>query len=164
MSGRLDADRGEPRRYRRDRIIPVVLVLGPFMAYAGGAVATARQIARRDALQGNQATAELGARLIDAQCMTALAVLRSLAEQPPVAAAMQYCQPAQQKGPRTRLMTERAVLVQHLDAGLQGYIFNLSTKTLPNMGATGTWVVGVTVGGVTVPPTPSPSPVQFDVK
>src|SRR5262249_3996165 len=78
-----EQDQDEARRHQRDRFLflaLVLLILGPSLLYVWGAGRTAREIARRGALEQNFATAQLGARLIDAQCTTALAVLRSLAE------------------------------------------------------------------------------------
>jgi signal transduction histidine kinase len=73
----------EHRRHQRDRLLIlglVLLILGPFLPYAWIAVGAAREIARHDALEGNLATAQLGARLIDEQCDVALTVLNTLAQ------------------------------------------------------------------------------------
>lgn len=61
-------------------LVLLILVLSVF--YARAALMTAREIARRDARARNLATAQLGARLIDAQCAAALAVVESLARYP----------------------------------------------------------------------------------
>src|SRR5216683_2388741 len=87
----------EPRHLRRDRVLLValiLLILALFLIYVGITVAGAWAIARRQALARNQATAQLGAQLIDAQFSTALIVLRSLAARPLLLAALRQQPPA----------------------------------------------------------------------
>jgi signal transduction histidine kinase len=76
-------------RYRAAALALILLILTPSVLHTWGAVQAARQIARRDALGDNLASAQLGARLIDAQCSTVLAVLRSLAGRPSLVLALQ---------------------------------------------------------------------------
>jgi signal transduction histidine kinase len=91
----------------------VLLVLLPSLLYLSGTLRTAGQIARQDALMGNLATAQMGARLIDAQCGTAMAVVRALARQRPLAAALQRC-PPEDGGRAGRPSAERAVVDRYL--------------------------------------------------
>src|SRR5260370_28467207 len=86
----------DPGHRRRDRVLFVVLILlilSLFLVYVGVTVAAAWTIARRQALARNQATAQLGAQLIDAQFTTALTVLRSLAARPLLLAALRHQPP-----------------------------------------------------------------------
>ena len=54
---------------RSRRLVPllILLIVAPFLVYAWVAIDAARDIARREALTRNLATAQLGARLVGAQ-------------------------------------------------------------------------------------------------
>jgi signal transduction histidine kinase len=113
----------EISHYRRDRIIVlslVLLILGPFVLYALGAARAAREIARRDALEGNLATAQLGAQLIDAQCRTALAVLHSLVERRTLVTALQQYQSQEPgRGPGVNGPINPPAIVRHLQDAVE---------------------------------------------
>src|SRR4051812_20959110 len=94
---------GSDRQYRAAVTALILLILTPPLLHTWGAVQTARQIARRDALEENRANAQLGARLIDAQCSTALAVLRSLAERRGLVTALRQGNPNRAAPARGRL-------------------------------------------------------------
>jgi signal transduction histidine kinase len=63
------------------RLVPllILLIVAPFLVYAWVAIDAARDIARREALTRNFATAQLGARLVGAQNSDAVDYLRSVA-------------------------------------------------------------------------------------
>jgi signal transduction histidine kinase len=76
---------------RRDRALVVALVLvilSASLGYTATVVAGARALRTRNALERNQATARLCARLLDEQCASALAVLRTIARQPVIEARL----------------------------------------------------------------------------
>jgi signal transduction histidine kinase len=78
-----------PRWWERGLVVALVfLVLGPFVLYAWVASGTAREIRRRDALERNQAAAELASRLVDARFAAVLDTLHSLARDPVLAAGL----------------------------------------------------------------------------
>src|SRR5947208_4578501 len=66
---------------RSRRLVPllILLIVAPFLVYAAVAIDAARDIARREALTRNLATAQLGARLVGAQNGDAVDYLRSVA-------------------------------------------------------------------------------------
>src|SRR5437764_6834191 len=73
--------RGTAVEMRSRRLVPllILLIVAPFLAYAWVAIDAARDIARREALTRNFATAQLGARLVGAQNGDAVDYLRSVA-------------------------------------------------------------------------------------
>jgi signal transduction histidine kinase len=79
---RLAADAARQQRDRLLVLALVLLILALSLIYARVAAKAAAEIAIRNARARNQATAQLGARLIEAQCEAALAVLKSLARHP----------------------------------------------------------------------------------
>ena len=66
---------------RSRRLVPllILLIVAPFLVYAWAAIDAARDIARREALTRNLATAQLGARLVGEQNGDAVDYLRSVA-------------------------------------------------------------------------------------
>lgn len=82
---------GEKVRFRRDRFAVtglVGLIVVCLLAYVATAAGTARELRKRNALERNENTARLCARLLDEQCDSALSVLKALAQQPLLAARL----------------------------------------------------------------------------
>jgi signal transduction histidine kinase len=92
----------------------VLLILGLFLLYAVVAIRTTEAIERRQTLERNQATALLGARLIDAQLNTTLSVLRALARRRGLAAALRQDASAPRGGSRRAAAAHLAAIAAHL--------------------------------------------------
>jgi signal transduction histidine kinase len=89
---RLASNKGAKERIlRRNRLFTlaiVILLLAPWAAYLWTVVLATRGTRIQYALNRNQATARLSARLLDEQCAAAISVLRMLAGRYPTAASL----------------------------------------------------------------------------
>src|SRR5256885_3980265 len=76
---------------RARRLVPflILLIVAPFLVYAGIALDAARDIAREEALVRNFATAQLGARLVEKQNGDAVNYLRAAAQRSGLKRAVQ---------------------------------------------------------------------------